>query len=349
MISLNVPQASVLMTVYNEDPVCLERAIASILAQTFEDFELILVDDGSIKPETIKSLDMLASCDSRIRLMRGSNRGPAGASNIGLSIARAPLVFRHDSDDWSDPERFARQVAFLNTHPEVVVVGSACQLYQENGLPFVCCQFPVDAETIRTAFQVCNPFAHGAICFRRESVLGIGGYREQLWLAPDYDLLWRLCERWQGANLTELLYHRLIKATSVTARGAHDRQRIVKTIRLLAESRAQGSELNFDIALAQASENDWSLAEALTSKADELMRAGCFAAAAKAYLHAVLICGLKPSILAKLGRLVIYTLIPAMRYRLFSEKGPRKMLPPVHPAKNGSSRVLVESNIGYII
>ncbi len=328
-MSKSWPKASVLMSVLDEDPVYLERALDSILTQSFGDFELILIDDGSTRADTRASLDACAERDQRARLIRGPNRGLASALNNGLTEARAPLIFRHDSDDWSHPERFSRQRRFLSDHPEIVILGTACQLYQESdGRAFARCRFPADAERIKAAFALNNPFAHGAVCFRRAEVLEVGGYRERLSLAQDYDLFWRLCERWPGSNLQEVLYHRLIRAGSVTARRARDRQIIVRTIRLLGESRAAGSELSFDDAYALAAQARMDATSGLASGADELMRAGYFRSALKGYLQALRRGGVRPRILSKLVRLLVYASMPAMRYRLFVEKGDRRLLPP---------------------
>lgn len=326
------PRASVLMSVLDEDPVYLERALDSILAQTFADFELILIDDGSTRADTRASLDACAQRDQRVRLLRGPNRGLASALNWGLTESRAPLIFRHDSDDWSHPERFSRQWQFSSAHPEIVILGTACQLYQESdGRAFARCRFPADAAAIKAAFATNNPFAHGAVCFRRAAVLEVGGYREQLSLAQDYDLFWRLCERWPGANLQEVLYHRLIRASSVTARRAQDRQTIVRAIRLLARSRAAGSELSFEEAYALAAQSTLDPARGLAIGADESMRAGDFRAALAGYLQALRRGGLRPRIIVKLARLLVYATMPGLRYRLFVEKGERRLLPPAPP------------------
>ena len=343
------PKASVLMSVLDEDPVYLERALDSILSQTFADFELILIDDGSTRADTRASLDACTQRDQRVRLLRGPNRGLASALNWGLTEARAPLIFRHDSDDWSHPERFSRQRHFLSAHPDIVILGTACQLYQESdGRAFARCRFPADAGTIKDAFATNNPFAHGAVCFRRAAVVEVGSYRERLTFAEDYDLFWRLCERWPGSNLQEVLYHRLIKASSMTARRAQDRQVIVHTIQLLAQSRAAGSELSFDDAYALAVQSKGDPVTGLASGADELMRAGYFRSALKGYLQALLLGGVRPRILVKLARLLVYAAMPGLRYRLFVEKGERRLLPPAPPdqlSEYGLDHRLVQNRV----
>src|SRR5258706_14041022 len=116
------PAVSVVMPVYNGERY-LASAIDSILAQTFTDFELIAVDDGS----TDSSLPMLkryAERDPRVRVISRPNTGIVGALSDAIAAARAPLIARMDADDLSLPLRFERQVAYLSGHPQCVLVGT---------------------------------------------------------------------------------------------------------------------------------------------------------------------------------------------------------------------------------
>src|ERR1043165_9066720 len=115
------PHVTVLMAVYNGEPF-LAKAIDSILAQTYEDFELLVVDDGSTDatPDIVRSYG-----DRRVRTVRNPrNIGLARSLNVGLAEARGALVARHDADDLSYPDRFRRQVEFLAAHPDVAVLGT---------------------------------------------------------------------------------------------------------------------------------------------------------------------------------------------------------------------------------
>src|SRR5882724_9035284 len=120
---MSEPVISVVMPVYNAERY-LRDAVASILQQTFRDFEFIAVDDGS-KDRSKAILDEIASADSRLRVVSQANTGIVGALNHGLAVAKGEFVARMDADDFSQPERFAQQVAFLRDHPDCVCLGTA--------------------------------------------------------------------------------------------------------------------------------------------------------------------------------------------------------------------------------
>lgn len=323
------PIASVVMTVYNERPDRLTKAVRSILSQTLKDIELVLVDDGSSDPGTVGCLDRLVAEDPRITFIRQPNLGIPVASNAGIRAARGALVFRHDSDDWSDPVRFERQVAFMAAHPHIAALGTACQLYKEDGRPFAAYIFPPDSAAIRAAFPKVNPIAHGAACIRREAILAVGGYREQLRIGSDYDLFWRLNDRWPAANLTDVLYHRIWGAASITARSYRNRAIIRATIRILAQSRATGAELPFETAreraMAQVTLSDGEIQALL---GDEFMRAGLYGQALATYAQAIAASPWRLKPYAKLARLGLYAAVPPIRHKLFHEEI-REMRAPV--------------------
>src|ERR1700689_4381508 len=112
-----------LMSVYDTPAALLDRAIRSILSQTFSNFEFLILDDGSQLAETRETLSEAASLDPRISLSREPHRGWTPTLKLGLALARGELVARQDADDWSEPTRLERQVAFLEEHPEIVLVG----------------------------------------------------------------------------------------------------------------------------------------------------------------------------------------------------------------------------------
>src|SRR5262245_14197402 len=120
MSTETTPAISVLMPIYNAGRF-LPAAVESVLAQTFADFELIAIDDGS-RDGSSEVLAQLAARDPRIRVFAQENRGIVATLNRALELARAPLVARMDADDLSRPDRFAKQIAFLRQHPEVAAV-----------------------------------------------------------------------------------------------------------------------------------------------------------------------------------------------------------------------------------
>ena len=112
------------MPVFNAMPYLCE-AIDSVLAQTFADFELIAVDDGSTDA-SLATLRDVARRDPRLKIVSRANTGIVGALNDGLAVARGDFIAHMDADDTCDPTRLAQQVAYLTRHPACVAVGTGC-------------------------------------------------------------------------------------------------------------------------------------------------------------------------------------------------------------------------------
>lgn len=119
---MKIPQISIILPVYNTSQYIL-KAVNSILQQSLTDFELILIDDGS-SDGTEQLVRQLADKDSRIRLVQRSNKGLITTLNEGVALARSPLIARMDADDIAFPERLAVQYAYMNSHPDLLAVGS---------------------------------------------------------------------------------------------------------------------------------------------------------------------------------------------------------------------------------
>lgn len=202
------PLVTVLLSACN-DVTFLPEAVESVLAQTFGDFEFLVIDDGS----NDGSGDYLASLrDPRLRVIRNpQNVGLTRSLNRGLAAAAAPLVARMDADDIALPDRLKQQIDFLRANPHVGVVGSSRTLIDERGA--VTGQAPA-AETdlaIRWKCLLGNPFAHPTVMLRLD-VLDAHGlrYAESFRTAQDYELWTRLLTVTRGANLPEpLLRYRL--------------------------------------------------------------------------------------------------------------------------------------------
>ena len=183
---LQLPTVSVLMAVYNTEQF-VGRAVESILQQTFRDFELVILDDGS----TDRSLSVLkryADQDQRIRLISRENRGIPRTRNELLQQARGEFIAVMDSDDVALPDRLARQVAFLRQSPEVVWVGGAFELIDRGGRFLTQIPLAERDEEIKALLQDGQiSFLHPTALMRRSAVLQVGGYDESLPLAEDLD------------------------------------------------------------------------------------------------------------------------------------------------------------------
>jgi glycosyltransferase involved in cell wall biosynthesis len=198
------PTISVLMPVYNGEQY-LAQAVESILAQTFADFEFIIINDGSTDT-SLKILEDYAAKDKRVRLISRENRGLARTLNEMISEAKGEFIARMDADDIAMPERFAHQVAFLRREPGVVCVGSAHEVIDEKGRLLTRIELPEDNDGIQAMALGGNfPFNHPSVMIRRAPLVEVGGYDEAMVPAEDLDLWLRLGEVGALANLKDTL------------------------------------------------------------------------------------------------------------------------------------------------
>jgi len=195
------------MPVYN-GAAYVHAAVTSILAQTFGDFELIAVDDGS----TDGSLDALRALergDARVRVVSRPNTGIVGALNDALAQARGQYLARMDCDDIALPDRFARQLAYLTENPGCVCVGSAVVFTDPFGSPLETFRPPINHEAIDK--QLIKGFGgamiHPAVLMRADAVRQVGEYRKEFEFVEDVDLFLRLAEVGRVANLPDVLLH----------------------------------------------------------------------------------------------------------------------------------------------
>ena len=206
---------SVLMAVYNGDRYVAE-SVESILGQTYCDFEFVIVDDGS----TDRSREVIARySDPRIRLVPSpENSGLATALNRGLALCQGSLVARQDADDVSEPDRLARQVAYLEANPDVAVVGSWYRKIDSEGrdlgLRRLACQ-PLD---VRWAMLFHCPLIHSAVMFRRAPLIARGWeYDSSIKYGEDYALWSRMVHELAIANVAEPLVRLRSNPWSMTA------------------------------------------------------------------------------------------------------------------------------------
>lgn len=206
---------SVVMPVYNAEPY-LREAIDSILGQTFTDFELLILDDGS----TDGSLGIVRSYnDTRIRVLVEPHRGLEAIRNKGLQEACANYIAWIDADDRCHPERLSRQVSYMNTHADTVAVGSWAQVIDKEGrLTGQMLIPPRGGQELRLRLCTENPIINGSSMIRRDAALAVGAYRQGFPPAEDYDLWLRLSEAGEVANIAEPLYQLRIHSQSAIAR-----------------------------------------------------------------------------------------------------------------------------------
>lgn len=186
------PLVTVLMAVYNGARY-IRESIESVLAQSFEDFELLIIDDGStdLTWSVIRTFS-----DPRVRAARCPRRGLARSLNDGLARARGKYIARMDADDVAMTDRLEKQVAFLDSHPDHVLVSSWVVFIGDLGFPLQegTWTIPSSDEELRLRLYKENQFCHGATMIRADALTDAGGYRDRFRTAEDYDLWLRLTE-----------------------------------------------------------------------------------------------------------------------------------------------------------
>jgi len=301
---------TVLMAVRDTPAGMLRQAIVSIREQTLRDFEFLILDDGSQCGDTLAELERQAAADTRIRVERGPPRGLTRTLNRGLDLAAGEVIARQDADDWSEPQRLERQVAFLREHPEISVCGSNAWTHRDDGRSLWPTRLPEKCEAIREALWQGNPLVHGSVMFRRTAAR----YREEFVCAQDYDFFWRLCDVSGGANLVEPLYHYRYNRGAVSARRAAEQRCAHRAARLLAEARRSGEVEDVGGALAAAGEegNRETLRAAL-KQVDHRMLAGDLGAAGRAYAQMLMAHPASGLAWGKLLRWAVYSSVPGAR------------------------------------
>jgi glycosyltransferase involved in cell wall biosynthesis len=207
------PLISVCMPVYNAKRFVAE-AIKSILEQTLGDFEFLIVDDGS-NDGSRRILERHAARDSRIRLVSRPNKGLVPSLNELVNMANGEFLARMDADDIAMPERFERQVGYLQAHPECAVVG--CRVWEIDADGDTVTEWPTysDHDEIDAFhFRLTGPaLLHPSIVMRRDAVVAIGGYR-QFAVSEEIDLYLRLAEHWRLGRVPEYLLKYRVHTTN---------------------------------------------------------------------------------------------------------------------------------------
>lgn len=169
------PTVSVIMTVYNGERY-LAQAIESIRQQSLSDFEFVIVDDGS--EDRTRQVLAEAQADPRIKVITKTRIGRARALNVAWTQAKGVYIANLDADDLAEPNRLEKQVAFLQKHPEVGLLGTACKILDEDTGHDWVLRFPLTDHELRGALVRCNPFEHNSIIIPQAILEEVGGYNE---------------------------------------------------------------------------------------------------------------------------------------------------------------------------
>ncbi|OGI09866.1 MAG: hypothetical protein A2Y40_08490 [Candidatus Margulisbacteria bacterium GWF2_35_9] len=216
---------TVLMSVYNGEDY-LVTAIESILLQSYQNFSFIIVNDAS----TDSSLDIIKnfqrSSDKIILINNKKNIGLTKSLNIALKEVQSKYVARQDCDDISDIHRFEKQLNFMETHPEIKLLGTRYNEIDETGriMGPQSLRFIKESKDIRKNILRFNPFAHGSVMIRTDILKEMNGYNELFLFAQDYELWLRILNDHNACNLDDELMSRRVTQNIISIKNL-DKQR----------------------------------------------------------------------------------------------------------------------------
>ncbi|MDO4921684.1 MAG: glycosyltransferase [Phascolarctobacterium sp.] len=201
-------QFSVLLSVYkNEKPEYLRLALQSIAAQTLQPDEIVIVKDGGLTQALDAVIDDFAAKQQNVRVLPfAQNRGLGLALRDGVEACNYEYIARMDTDDIALPDRFARQMAYLEQHQDIALLGSwITEFSQDADKPDTITKLPCTHEAILSYAKKRNPFRHMTVVFKKSAVITSGNYRDFLWF-EDYDLWVRILQQgYKVANMPEVL------------------------------------------------------------------------------------------------------------------------------------------------
>jgi glycosyltransferase involved in cell wall biosynthesis len=207
------PIVSVILPVYNSVKYA-SLSIESVLKQTFSDFELLIINDGS----TDESLKIIESFnDQRIKVINQNNKGVTASLNIGLSLSHGTYIARIDADDiWSDPNKLAKQIEYLSKNPDCVVLGTWAKIIDKDGEEKSQLSYPKTDREIRSEILIKNCFIHPSVIFNKEVCLKAGSFNENEKYVEDYGLWLRMGQFGKFTNIPEYLMSYRVHRGGVT-------------------------------------------------------------------------------------------------------------------------------------
>lgn len=222
---------SVIIPAFNERPDMITDAVNSILNQTYKNIEIHIFDD-STKEETKEAIDNYSS-DKRITIHRADQRvGFIKSLNQGLEASKGSFIARMDGDDWSFPDRFEKEVTFLQSHPDVMVVGGQMNIMDENGQITSTRSYPVGGLKFNLFSCIRNPLAHPTIMMRREIVDKGYRYDETLRMSEDLDFWLRLMnDGYKLANIPDTILNYRVMDNFLEKRSSDVQREVMAQVR----------------------------------------------------------------------------------------------------------------------
>jgi len=218
---MKTPLVSVVLPVWNPDPVLLKQALESLLAQTIQDFEIVVSEEPS--PRTAHGV-LAALADPRIvHIFHEKRTSLVEQIRRAHAHCRSDLVARMDGDDICHPARLEKQVAFMVAHPDVSVCGTQLEVIDGNGRTLGYRRYPTSHEAIISAMRRYSPLAQPSVIYRKAEILRVGDYQYTSYVSnEDYELWCRLATRGAVfANLDEALVRYRIHGGGLKANNVH--------------------------------------------------------------------------------------------------------------------------------
>jgi glycosyltransferase involved in cell wall biosynthesis len=214
--NLNNPKVSVVTVTFNRQDF-IREAIESVLAQSFTNWELIIVDDASTD-NTKSVVDEYIAKDSRIRYFKNEkNLGIAKTRNKGLELARGEYIAPLDSDDvWLDKNKLQKQVEFLDINQDYALLGGGIMHIDAKSKNIKKVLYPVYDSTIRNIILQFNPFPQSSLLYRKKVALECGGYSENYKICDDYDLWLKMGLKHKFTNIPQVLAGYRVHGTNIT-------------------------------------------------------------------------------------------------------------------------------------
>lgn len=224
-----IPKVSVVMPALNAEKYIAE-AIESILGQTFSDLEFIIINDGSTDG-TAEILESYRTRDPRIRVYHQKNSGVATAMNLGCQLAQGKYIARMDADDISLPQRLARQIAYLDQHPEISICGTWMHTFWQSKQELV--RYPEDPDIALCTLPFQMPFVGGSLMFDRRLYAERGvHYNPHVGATDDYLFIVECSKYCRVSSVPEVLYRYRSHSMQVTKVQKQQQQWFARQIRL---------------------------------------------------------------------------------------------------------------------
>jgi len=234
-------EVSIIMSAYNTSEFFLRKSIESILEQTFNNFEFIIVNDGS-NILTTKILNEYLDQDQRIKIIEQKNMGITKSLNRAIYLANGKYIARQDTDDIWEKDKLKQQITFLEKNRNIVLIGTQCKILDEN-LNDISLSFPshinrlsiCSSEDIRSSLTRYNPFCHSSILINKNFLLSVGSYNDKYKYAQDYELWVRVMKKYDAAILPDYLTNKIFHKNSITG---GNKRRLQRQLAIKAKGKA---------------------------------------------------------------------------------------------------------------